>query len=215
MEILRFDEPDAPTPKRKRPSKAWLALSLVAALMGVGTAFASSTININSNNIASLGQGVSSVTSCDDNISVSPVTGIDIRDEKPSFYLSSIQVGGIDLRTRITTEGSDFGKGCAEQSLKIQVFQIIDNAVEDPTHPKAISCNDLINPGAFHEADGAAVALNYRESADGSGCEIWAHLQTASPDPGTFTISGLQFAQIEHHAISHVTLVSSESYPFS
>ena len=68
MEILRFDEPDAPTPKRKRPSKAWLALSLVAALMGVGTAFASSTININTNNLTPLGQGVSTATTCDSQI---------------------------------------------------------------------------------------------------------------------------------------------------
>ena len=142
MEILRFDESDVPAPKRKSASKGWLALGLVATLMGVGTAFASSTININGNNLASLGQGVSVVTGCDDNITVSPVTGIDISGEKPSFNLSSIQVGGIDLRNRITTEGSDFGKGCAGQALKIQVFQIIDNAEEDPDEDHTAQAED-------------------------------------------------------------------------
>ena len=214
MEILRFDESDAPAPKRKSASKGWLALGLVATLMGVGTAFASSTININSNNIASLGQGVSVVTGCDDNITVSPVTGIDISGEKPSFNLSSIQVGGIDLRNRITTEGSDFGKGCAGQALKIQVFQMIDDS-EDPSKPKPISCSSLVDDSNFDTADGNATLLNYKDSTDSSGCEIWAQLENppSHPTNGSFTISGLKFPQVEHHAISHITVVSSESYP--
>ena len=66
MEILRFEESDAPAPKKKRPSKGLLALGLVAALMGIGTAFASSTIDINTNNKVQLGQGVASTVTCQD-----------------------------------------------------------------------------------------------------------------------------------------------------
>ena len=214
MEILRFDESDVPAPKRKSASKGWLALGLVATLMGVGTAFASSTINVNGNNLASLGQGVSVVTGCDDNITVSPVSGLDITDESPSFKLSSIQLGDIDLRLRITDTGADFGHGCAGQALKIQVFQMIDDG-EDPSKPKPISCSSLVDDLAFDGADGNATLLDYKESADSSGCEIWAQLENpgSHPTDGSFTISGLKFPQVEHHAISHITVVSSESYP--
>ena len=58
MEILRFEESDAPAPKKKRPSKGLLALGLVAALMGIGTAFASSTISINGNTVPTLIQTI-------------------------------------------------------------------------------------------------------------------------------------------------------------
>ena len=64
MEILRFEESDAPAPKKKRPSKGLLALGLVAALMGIGTAFASSTISINGDNTDN-SDGVQQITCSD------------------------------------------------------------------------------------------------------------------------------------------------------
>ena len=128
MEILRFDESDAPAPKRKRPSKAWLALSMVAALMGVGTAFASSTININGNNLTPLGQGVSTATTCDSRIDVTPTAGLNtpiedsstaLSELKPSFYLSSIVVSGINY----ATPDPETAVGCYGVDFKLQVWK--------------------------------------------------------------------------------------------
>jgi hypothetical protein len=116
MEILRFDEPDAPTPKRKRPSKAWLALSLVAALMGVGTAFASSTINLNR---IDLGQGVTSIVSCDDKIGIVPKTGLSFVDDSGHFELKSIVIGSPD--TSLSTAGT-VSDDCAGKIFKVTLY---------------------------------------------------------------------------------------------
>ena len=94
MEILRFDESDVPAPKRKSASKGWLALGLVATLMGVGTAFASSTITVNTDNLTPLGQGVTSVVTCDQEIAVVPTTSLNLNDEHdPYFQLNTLAIG--------------------------------------------------------------------------------------------------------------------------
>jgi hypothetical protein len=74
MEILRFEEAPSGAPKRKKSSRSFLALGLVATLFGISTAFASSTITINSDNNVNLGQGVVTVSGCDSNIGFKPVT---------------------------------------------------------------------------------------------------------------------------------------------
>jgi hypothetical protein len=145
MEILRFDEADAPTPKRKRPSKAWLALSMVAALMGVGTAFASSTININGNNLTPLGQGVSTATTCDSRIDVTPTAGLNtpiedsstaLSELKPSFYLSSIVVSGINN----ATPDSETAVGCYGVDFKLQVWKNKSVGEEGKVMATALDC---------------------------------------------------------------------------
>jgi hypothetical protein len=74
MEILRFEQVPESAPKRKKSSRGFLALGLVAALFGISTAFASSTITINADNNVNLGQGVVTVSGCDSNIGFKPVT---------------------------------------------------------------------------------------------------------------------------------------------
>jgi hypothetical protein len=117
MEILRFDEIDAPTPKRKRPSKAWLALSMVAALMGVGTAFASSTIQLNN---VQLGQGVTSIVSCDQNIGIVPKTGLSFPEEATAYFeLKNIVIGSPDTTLGIAGAVSE---ECAGKIFKITLY---------------------------------------------------------------------------------------------
>jgi hypothetical protein len=76
MEILRFEEAPSDAPKRKKSSRSFLALGLVATLFGVSTAFASSTIQINSGNAIALGQGVSAVLGCDPEVTITPDAGL-------------------------------------------------------------------------------------------------------------------------------------------
>ena len=75
MEILRFDDEPTATPKRKRSSRGLLAVAFFAMVLGVGSAFASSTISINgTSNQIDLGQGVSTVTACDTVIDITAAT---------------------------------------------------------------------------------------------------------------------------------------------
>ena len=56
MQILRFEDAPEVAPKRKKSSAGWVGIGLVAALFGVSTAFANSTIGINTDNKINLSQ---------------------------------------------------------------------------------------------------------------------------------------------------------------
>jgi hypothetical protein len=146
MEILRFEEATTTAPKRKKSSKGYLTAGFVATLFGLGSAFASSTIAINDNAPIALGQGVTIVTACDNAISVSPSTAMTVVDGVPTFYMTSLQINGINalLPNPVT------GIGCGSKVFDIQIF----NALNEP-----YSCLDL-NPGATaQEQGGIAQAL--------------------------------------------------------
>jgi hypothetical protein len=91
MEILRFEEAPTGAPKRKKSSRSFIALGFVATLFGVSTAFASSTITINSNTPIALGHGVSVFTTCDKFIGVNPVTELD--SDLSKFKLTEVTIG--------------------------------------------------------------------------------------------------------------------------
>ena len=99
MEILRFEEATTTAPKRKRSSKGFLTLGFVAAVFGIGTAFASSTITINSSVPIALGQGVSVVAACDDAMNVIPSTSMQVVADTPTFYLTSLGINGVNGAT--------------------------------------------------------------------------------------------------------------------
>ena len=224
MEILRFDESDAPAPKRKRPSKAWLALSLVAALMGVGTAFASSTININTTNIASLGQGVASVVGCDDNVGVAPESDVVIiEDTTPAFQLSKINVSDIDRHSKLGLDPSNVpythaGKGCGGSTFKLQVFAKDDVSNETV----ALTCRQLLGITPSISAEGTAwlgnVTCENTVTGDNtSPGAIYFDINTSdsgTPDDltshamGNVKITGLKWAG----DVSYLTLVSLDGH---
>jgi hypothetical protein len=91
MEILRFEQVPESAPQRKKSSRGFLALGLVAALFGISTAFASSTITVNSDAPIQLGQGVTSVVACDNQIGVTPTTVL--ADDASTFFLNTVKVG--------------------------------------------------------------------------------------------------------------------------
>jgi hypothetical protein len=131
MEILRFEDTESPAPKRKHRSKGLVALGLVAALMGIGTAFASSTITVNGNNQVNLGQGVVTVSGCDSNIGFKPETKLS--PDATKFQVTDFIIG-------FDYDGS--GKGlvdttaCAGQLFKVTLYK--DNA---STHvPELVKC---------------------------------------------------------------------------
>ena len=91
MEILRFEEAATSAPKRKKSSKGYVALGLVATVFGLGSAFASSTIAINGTNEVNLGQGVVTVSGCDSNIGFKPVTKLS--SDAASFQVTDFIIG--------------------------------------------------------------------------------------------------------------------------
>jgi hypothetical protein len=135
MEILRFEQVPEGAPKRKKSSRGFLALGLVAALFGISTAFASSTIQINGTNIVSLGQGVSLVTGCDTSITVSPHTTLVDVTGTLKFRVDYVDVLNID--SGITSPTS--GLGCQDKDIEVKFY---DNHTSAGS-PTALTCTDL------------------------------------------------------------------------
>jgi len=134
MEILRFEEATTTAPKRKRSSKGFLTLGFVAAVFGIGTAFASSTITINSSVPIALGQGVSVVAACDDAMDIVPSTSMEVVAEEPTFYLTSLRINGVNGAT--ATAASE-GRGCGGKFFDLQLFSATSTAY---------TCTQLLQP---------------------------------------------------------------------
>jgi len=118
MEILRFEDTESPAPKRKHRSKGLVALGLVAALMGIGTAFASSTITVNGTNQVNLGQGVVTVSGCDTNIGFKPITKLSADATK--FQVTDFLIG---YEYDTTTAGLIDNVACAGKVLKVSLYK--------------------------------------------------------------------------------------------
>ena len=93
MEILRFEEATPTAPKRKKSSKGYLAVGFVATIFGLGSAFATTTssITVNGGQNISIGQGISTFTTCDEFIAILPVTKLNTT--ATDFVLDKVVVG--------------------------------------------------------------------------------------------------------------------------
>ena len=165
--------------------------------MGVGTAFASSTITIPT---VSLGQGVAQVTNCDGSVSVSPeATGSVSQDgETPVFRTTSIGI-------------SDIANECSDVDFGVQVFKKYNNS---DSHGA-----DYQNPNVRHGDNISSIACEYLHennvslSTDPSlpvNCDtgtntIWVHLPSGISD-NAYAFKILLDATND---IDFVTLVSS------
>jgi hypothetical protein len=132
MEILRFEDQGPSAPHRKKSSRGFLVVGLIATLFGISSAFASSTITINTDNKVNLGQGVVKVSGCDESVDVVPSTKMEINDTgTPTFFMDKITISNIDTRTT----GAD-GYGCAGKTFDIQIFH-------EDSGTKAYTCGEL------------------------------------------------------------------------
>ena len=151
MEILRFEK-ESNNSNRKNSSRGWLAVAFFAVVLGVGSAFASSTININENKGIDIGQGVSLVTTCDDQIVVSAKSSIDTNawdtntaSSKPYFKLSGLVISGLDVTSN----------GCGNKILDIQVYNSAKNVY---------GCSDFGLSGSYKDASPTAYKFNCADS---------------------------------------------------
>jgi hypothetical protein len=209
MEILRFEQAPADAPKRKKSSRSFLALGLVATLFGVSTAFASSTIQINGPaNLVALGQGVAAVLGCDPEVTITPDAGLTTLTATaspsaapaPTFNLARIIVAGIDT----TATNPTTGLGCAGVDFKIQVFHT-DNSVPGSKTEKAYSCSEL-GAAAIGSSTGDLTVI----TCDSIDSAIYFRVAGTSKANGAVTITLNGSSDIDY-----ITLVSTNytSYP--
>ena len=191
MEILRFEEESAPAPKKKHRSKGLIALGLVATMMGAGTALAttSSTISINGGTDIQLGQGVTAVVGCDDQIGVAPVTHL--ASDISTFAVTSIAIG--------TTSANLVSADCAEKIFKITLYSpsgsLVDcgdlgfNTVSGTTDHLCASDKSIY----FRVPAATVSAASYEILFNGDGFSLDSHplghisVETTSFDPGFST----------------------------
>ncbi len=134
MQILRFEDAPEVAPKRKKSSAGWIGLGLVAALFGVSTAFASTSIQINGDAPISLAQGVIEVSAaCDPTITVALESTL--KADFESFYVGKIRVSNID------------GTVCGGKDFKLSFYD---------TTTTALTCAELLIPAASDDSVAAA-----------------------------------------------------------
>lgn len=206
MEILRFEEAPEGAPKRKKSSRSFLALGLVATLFGISTAFASSTIQINGPaNLVALGQGVAAVLGCDPDVTITPdaglttltATGSPSVAPAPTFNLSKITVSGIDT----TTTDPASGLGCGGVDFKLQVFHTVAPSA-GAKKEEAYSCSDLQGTADITSSSGDFVVGKIVCATDA----IYFRVKTLSPG----TLDGLvEIALNGSSDIDYITLVST------
>ena len=218
MEILRFEDTESPAPKRKHRSTGLVALGLVAALMGIGTAFASSTIQINGNNPVTLGQGVTQVTGCDSAISVTTAAGLSTPNIntslatatpsalQPTFYLKNLILAEIDNNKFDATTGI----GCGGKYLAVQVFHSVAGDTPGTTKEAARTCTELgftgTEPTSVRKVGTSGPTASATETCSNS--IIYVGIPVGSLDDYSTTLS---FPTSVSSDLDYVTVVSTDS----
>jgi hypothetical protein len=139
MEILKFDDEKSPTP-HKRSGRGAILVAFVAVALGAGTALASGTLTINTDNKIALDQGVASTVQCDtDGITVSLGTDYDIVSS--DFVLTSVNISDIDVTSPTN---------CLNKYLTIKIY--------DDLGTKRVFC-DTVTPDTGCLDDGKLAKL--------------------------------------------------------
>ena len=170
MQILRFDDAAEVAPKRKKSSAGWVGIGLVAALFGVSTAFASSSIKINDEKPINLAQGVVAVTGCDPFIGLTPVTIL--KTDMTTFAFKELVIGSefIDADendyTIDTATATADPAGCNGVDFKIQFYPKPSRTGGIPT---AVECTALLHglEGNYGAVNGAIDLVGTPNNADG------------------------------------------------
>lgn len=159
MVILRFDDVGNSSHPRKKSSRGLLVLGLVATLLGIGSAFASTTITINGGASTNIGQGVSYVSACDDNIKIGLTNSlIGSTDSatvdsdgkikgRPRFSTASLVLSDINSNLFDTQTAT----GCGGEYLDLQIFRSIGS-----DNYQAYTCGQIGATGNLLDAAGVS-----------------------------------------------------------
>jgi hypothetical protein len=94
MEILKFDESGPSSPSRKPFGRSAILVTFVALVFGAGTALASGTLAINTNNQIALDQGVAQTVQCDED-GINVALGTSYQNTLNVFQFSSVTITNI------------------------------------------------------------------------------------------------------------------------
>lgn len=196
MEILRFEDQGPSAPNRKKSSRGFLIVGLIATLFGISSAFASSTIQINGGNAINLAQGVQAVTGCDSKIGLNVDTRLN--SDLLNFSVETLTVGyeyqgNHDYRIDASvTAGS-----CKDKSLKVQFYKKHDGA-----SPTPLTCAEMGNAFTLTGTSGAitnskcADAAIYFKVLEGVD-QTFIHFDTGF-DPGSFDAITLESVETNY-----------------
>jgi len=196
MEILRFDENEAPRLSKRKTSVGWIVTGVIAVTLGLGTAFASTSIQINGGNAISLGQGVAATATCDTSISITPSEEL-TTSSTPTFNMKTLTLAGVDT----TAFNPSTGLGCGGKVFKINLYTSGGSLVP-------ISCSDF-----------AAGSLAFTLSTDtGSPAHtiscvtnsLFVTVPAVAESSNTIGISGLTLNP-ELNKLDYITLVSQDT----
>jgi hypothetical protein len=137
MEILRFEDQGPKAPNRKKSSRGLLVVGLIATLFGISSAFASSTITINTDNKVNLGQGVVTVSGCDSTIGFKPETVLN--DSATAFRVTGFLIG---YEFDTSTSGLIDNVACAGKQLKVRLYKDVLGV------PTTVACASTYNSSA-------------------------------------------------------------------
>ena len=199
MEILRFEQVPESAPQRKKSSRGFLALGLVAALFGISTAFASSTIAVNTstNGVITLGQGVTLITACDNSIGVKFNSDVNFPTPPaiPFFSLKSIEIG---------TSGADLvSENCENTYFKITAY----DSNNDPLDLDKLSGFSTVTNARKSKIDGNSILFQPALKAD---------LNKASKNSEAYTINYStdlgKLIDLAYFDISSITVETTDDY---
>jgi hypothetical protein len=128
MEILRFDSSGSTSTNGKKSSKGMLAIGLIATLFGIGSAFATTTssITVNDGQNISIGQGITTFTTCDEFIAILPVTKLNTT--ATDFVLDKVVVGATyadddKYKVNSTSKTDPASPGCGGVEFKVTFYE--------------------------------------------------------------------------------------------
>lgn len=207
MEILRFEDHNDSPRARRKSSRVWVSLAFFGVVLGVGSAFASSTIAINGNNKVDLGQGVSVVTACDSAIGIRAQSGINESSKvaptptptasgsptpAPTFPTLTFNLTSLTLSDLNTTS-----VGCLNKELDLQIFHVSE-LTKVP-----YSCSD------FSLSD---VKINGTSISSDGGCDLATGSLFAKIHADSGSTSNLVFTFTSAPSdISDITVVSKDA----
>ncbi|CAB4332121.1 MAG: hypothetical protein F2896_01405 [Actinobacteria bacterium] len=144
MEILKFDGADSSSSSRKRSGRGAILVTFIALVFGAGTALASGTLTINTDNTIALDQGVANSVQCDTAITVSLGTAYDVGST--DFVFTGVDISDIDVST--------MPNNCFNKYFTIKTY--------DQTGSLQIFCVNGIDSGCA--ADGKSAKLQVATS---------------------------------------------------
>ena len=210
MEILRFDEEQAPRFRKRKSSIGWVLTGVVAVTLGLGSAFATTTITVNGNAPISLGQGVASTATCDNEIGLMPNAALDplasVTDGTlPVFLVSSLTLSRVDT----TGFDSTSGLGCGGKAFKLDFYS------HNGTNGNLItrSCTNIVSSGdlkfTYNNSDGSTHSAITDLKC--SGDSLYVRIPTVANSLNNLVISGFVIDPATV-SLDYITLVSTE-YP--